>query len=260
MLPAQRRALIVEHVRRDGAARVTDLTAALGVSDMTVRRDLEALSREGALTKVHGGATLPGGRVADEPGFAAKSERQLPEKQAIAAAAAALVPPGSSVALGAGTSTYALAQHLRGVPELTVLTNSVPVADVLRDRHTVVLTGGVRTPSDALVGPVADLVLRSLHVDLAFLGCHGMQAQAGFTTPNLAESETDRAFVRATRSLVVLADSTKYGTVGLVSYAALADAAVLVTDDGLDEGAREVLAGAVGRLVVAPVARLAVGT
>jgi len=252
VLAAQRRAVILEQVRRDGAVRVAELTAALGVSDMTVRRDLEALGREGVIAKVHGGATRAAGRSSEEPGFEAKSVCELAEKHAVAKAAVALVQPGQAVALGAGTTTHVLAQHLLDIPDLTVATNSVKIADVLRQRHTVVLTGGVRTPSDALVGPVADLVLRSLHFDVTFLGCHGMDPVAGFTTPNLAESETNRAFVRACRSLVVTVDSTKYGTVGLVSFAALDEADVLVTDDGLDADAQATLAASVGRLVVAP--------
>ncbi len=255
MLVAQRRALILEQVRRQGAARVAELTATLQVSDMTVRRDLDALARDGMLVKVHGGATLVSGRSSEEPGFEAKSVRELAEKHAVAVVAAGLVQPGQAVALGAGTTTHALAQHLLEVPDLTVATNSVKIADVLRARHTVVLIGGVRTPSDALVGPVADLVLRSLHFDVTFLGCHGMDPQAGFTTPNLAESETNRAFVRAGRILVVIADSTKYATIGLVSFAALAEAHVLVTDDGIDEDRRAALEASVGRLLVAPADR-----
>ncbi len=253
MLADQRRAHILEQVRREGAARVADLTVALQVSDMTVRRDLDALARLGLLSKVHGGATLASGRASEEPGFEAKSVREPAEKYAIAAAAAALVQPGQAVALGAGTTTYVLAQHLLDVPGLTVATNSIKIADVLRERHTVVLTGGVRTPSDALVGPVADLVLRSLHFDVAFLGCHGMDPSAGFTTPNLGESETNRAFAQATRTLVLTADSTKFGVIGLVSFATLSEAHVLVTDDGLDQAARDALGAGVGRLVVAPV-------
>lgn len=257
MLAAQRRQRILEEVRRVGGVRVSELTLLLGVSDMTVRRDLDRLGQEGLLEKVHGGATVLPQRSSEEPGFEAKSARELGQKHAIAQAAARLVSPGQAVALGAGTTTWALAQHLLDVPGLTVATNSIKIADVLREAHTVVLIGGVRTPSDALVGPVADMVLRSLHFDLAFLGCHGMSA-VGLTTPNLAEAETNRMFVHAARSLVVVADSTKWGTVGLMSYAELADIDVLVTDAGIGPDARAVLQGGVGRLEVVGAGQLAV--
>src|SRR6266581_8936597 len=151
MLAAQRHKLIVEEVRRQGAVRVSELTELLDVSEMTVRRDLDTLAAAGLLEKVHGGGTRRGGLSADEPGFEAKSHRQLREKDAIARAAAALVEPGQSIGLTAGTTTWRLAQHLANVPDLTVVTNSIHVADVLhrasRPQLTVVLTGGVRTPS-----------------------------------------------------------------------------------------------------------------
>ncbi|MBX6357195.1 MAG: DeoR/GlpR transcriptional regulator [Micromonosporaceae bacterium] len=254
MLAPQRQAAILERVRRSGGVKVADLVAEFGVSDMTIRRDLEALAHRGLLAKVHGGATaLPPGST-DEPGFAAKSARQRAEKSAIAARAADLVAPGLAIALSAGTTTAALARRLAGVPELTVVTNSIPVADVFfragRPDQTVVLTGGVRTPSDALVGPVAVATIRSLHLDLVFLGVHGMSERAGYTTPNLMEAETNRALVAAGERLVVLADHTKWGTVGISSIAALDAAHVLVTDSGLPAAARDTLAGQVGELVV----------
>src|SRR5580765_709845 len=166
--------LIVEEIRRRGAVRVSELTELLGVSDMTVRRDLDVVAGEGLVAKVHGGATLPGRLSAEEPGFEAKSHRQLHEKETIAAAASRLVEPGQAIGLTAGTTTWRLAHHLAHVPGLTVVTNSLQVANVLHREHrrdlTVVLTGGVRTPSDALVGPLAVGALRSLHVDVVFLG------------------------------------------------------------------------------------------
>ena len=115
-----------------------------------------------------------------EPGFVIKSELQVAQKQGIAHAAAALVKPGSAIAISAGTTTYQVARELRAVPNLTVVTNSMLIAQVLQEGsdigQTVILTGGSRTPSDALVGPVAVDSLRGLHVDLLFLGVHGMTA------------------------------------------------------------------------------------
>src|SRR5207253_2527056 len=108
MLAGQRQMLIVEEVRRRGAMRVSELTELLDVSEMTVRRDLDALAASGLIEKVHGGATAPSRQSAEEPGFEAKSHRQLREKEAIAQAAAALVEPGQAIALTAGTTTWRL--------------------------------------------------------------------------------------------------------------------------------------------------------
>ena len=114
-----------------------------------------------------------------------------------------------------------------------------------------VLTGGVRTPSDALVGPIADIAIRSLHVDQLFLGCHGIDPAAGLTTPNLAEAETNRAFVQAARRVTVVADHTKWGIVGLSSFADLDEVDTLITDGQLHPEARALLAEQVGELIIA---------
>lgn len=255
MLARQRQERILEEVRATGGVRVTDLVDLLGVSDMTIRRDIAVLARKGLVARVHGGVTSVSGRSADEPGFAVKSELQTTEKRTIAAAAARLVAPGDSVALSAGTTTFAVAHQLLRVPQLTVITNSVPVGEVFhaspREDRTVILTGGVRTPSDALVGPVAVAALRSLHADWLFLGVHGIDERAGCTTPNLEEAETNRALIASARQVVVVADSTKWGVVGLSSMARLDDIDVLVTDQGLDPEARRAVASRVGRLVLA---------
>jgi DeoR/GlpR family transcriptional regulator of sugar metabolism len=254
VLAEERRSRIVTLLERHGAVRVSDLASDLGVSDMTVRRDLEMLQLRGVLQKVHGGAVVVDGRSGAEPGFVAKSTRQRTQKEAIAAHAASLVPPGAAIAVSAGTTTHALARYLVGTPDLTVVTNSVWVADVLhRGGHrgpSVLLTGGLRTPSDALVGPHAMAAFESLNVDMVFLGVHGMALQGGFSTPNLHEAETNRAMIASGRRLVVVADSTKWGLVGLSSMAELHEADTVVSDMRLPPLARTELAGAVRELAL----------
>ncbi|MFE3826989.1 DeoR/GlpR family DNA-binding transcription regulator [Streptomyces sp. NPDC059092] len=264
LLAEQRRALILDEVRRRGGVRVNELTRRLNVSDMTVRRDLDALSRQGVVEKVHGGAVPVVEASTHEPGFEAKSALELTAKQDIARAAAAMVVPGSAIALSGGTTTYALAHLLLDVPELTVVTNSLRVADVFHAAQQaepggagrpgaamVVLTGGVRTPSDSLVGPVADQAIRSLHFDVLFLGVHGVSVEAGLSTPNLGEAETNRRLVGSARRVVVVADHTKWGTVGLSSFATLDQVDTLVTDAGLSARDRAEITELLPGLVVA---------
>jgi DeoR/GlpR family transcriptional regulator of sugar metabolism len=257
VLARQRQALILERVREQGAVRVADLVTSLGVSDMTVRRDLELLHERGLIEKVHGGAAAIEDSSLFEPGFTAKSSLMQGEKSAIASAAVSLVEPGTAIAISAGTTTYVMAHLLVDIPGLTVLTNSVPVADVLhrdgRSDQTIILSGGVRTPSDALVGPFAVDVIRALHVDTVFMGTHGMDQRAGFTTPNMLEAETNRALIEAGRRLVVLADHTKWGTIGISSVGSLGEADILITDSGLDAAARAQLSSSVRRLIVVDV-------
>jgi DeoR/GlpR family transcriptional regulator of sugar metabolism len=257
VLAAQRQARILKEIERRGGVRVSELTGLLDVSDMTIRRDLEVLAGQGLLDKVRGGATPARAASTDEPGFDAKRLRQQDEKEAIARAALAYVLPGTAVGVSAGTTTWTLAHTLRNVPDLTIVTNSIQVAQVFhavatRGQH-VVLTGGVRTPSDALVGPVTVSALRQLHLDVLFLGVHGMDLKGGFTTPNLLEADADRAFVEAARRLVVLADHTKWGVLGLSTIARLDEAHALVTDDGLSHEATRALREQVNEVVLAEV-------
>jgi DeoR/GlpR family transcriptional regulator of sugar metabolism len=255
MLARQRQEAILREVDRTGGVRVSELIGTLGVSDMTVRRDIEVLASNGLVLKVHGGAAAVVGRSADEPGFQVKSGLNPGPKLAIARVVAGLISPGSSIAISAGTTTYAVAQELLKVPDLTVVTNSPRVADLLhnaqREHLTVVLTGGVRTPSDALAGPVADATLGSLHVDTLILGVHGLDPVAGLTTPNLIEAATNRALIATARRVIVVADNSKWGVIGLSTFATLDQVDVLVTNVGLDAETRRILTEQVGQLIVA---------
>ena len=261
MLQSQRHAYILSVVRKTGAVRVASLVRELNVSDMTIRRDLESLASLGLLEKVHGGATaLPGG-ASYEPGFLAKSSRLQQEKESIAILAARMVEPGTAVGISAGTTTYAVARHLMDTPGLTIVTNSVQVADLLHqapgESHTVLLTGGMRTPSDALVGPFAVSALQTTHLDVVFMGVHGMDAKTGFTTPNLLEAETNRALIAAGNRLVVVADHSKWGIIGISSIARLDQANTLITDNAMPQAAQDILTEHVGHLVLAPVPAVA---
>jgi DeoR/GlpR family transcriptional regulator of sugar metabolism len=227
----------------------------LEVSDMTVRRDLEALEVQGHLVKVHGGATLLRDSAVHEPGFDTKRTLEHEAKLAIARLAAALVEPGMAVAVSAGSTTYEVCRRLADVPRLTVVTNSVPAAEVLyhggRGDQTIILSGGVRTPSDALVGPFAVNALRTVNVDIVFLGVHGMHQRAGFTTPNMLEAETDQALIETGGRLVVTADHTKWGVTGVSTIARLAAADTVVSDEGLGDQARSILANEVREVILA---------
>lgn len=255
MLAKQRRDQILAELQRLGSVRVSDLAASFEVSDMTIRRDLDALRDDGLAEKVHGGAIHPG-RTAEEPGFEKKRLLERNHKKSIAREALKFVDEGSSIALSAGTTTWYLAQLLSNVARLTVLTNSTNVATELQrtataDTHIILTGGDFRTPSDALVGPFADATIRSLYVDVLFLGVHGLDLESGLTTPNPAEVETNRTMIARARKVVVIADHSKWRTVGLCTIAPLDVIDVLITDDELDAESLAVLENHVGEVVVA---------
>jgi DeoR family glycerol-3-phosphate regulon repressor len=263
MLAVARHEAILDALQRERVVRVSDLAQQLGVSLMTVRRDIEVLEEGGRLERIHGGAKLPGDASTHEPGFELKSTQLTAEKRAIAVEAARLVQEGMAVGLSAGTTTWALARELVNGPQITVVTNSIRIADLFhhaapsgpsRYATTVILIGGERTPSDALVGPIATAALKQLHLDILFLGVHGMDGRAGFTTPNLLEAETDRAFVAAARKTVVLADHTKWGMLGISSIASLDDVDEVISDPELGSEAQRLISEKT-RLRVAPAGR-----
>ncbi|MET4780992.1 DeoR/GlpR family DNA-binding transcription regulator [Glaciihabitans sp. UYNi722] len=254
-LAAARQSAIVSRAREYGTVRVAELAVLLEVAEMTVRRDIDALVVDHILERVHGGAKLPGSLSTDEPGFERKLAREAREKEAIAQEALTLVEPGAAIGLSAGTTTWRIAKLLSTQSGLTVVTNSVQIAGVFYQQAAesqsttqVILTGGHHTPSDALVGPIAISALHQLHLDTLFLGVHGMDDGAGFTTPNMLEAETNRSFVAAARRTVVVADHTKWGTVGVSTIARLDEASVLISDGGLSQHARGILGGQVGEL------------
>lgn len=248
-MPAgERRHALLALLGSRGGASHRELSSALGVSETTVRRDLAALHQRGALRRVFGGAVplpLDGGSAGRDAWPRARSD-------GIAAAAAALVRPGTTLAVSAGPHTAALAGALHGVRDLTVVTTSTAVAAALdgapHREHIVV--GGVSTPAGQ-VGPLAVATIRSLHVDTLFLAVHGIHRRDGFTAAGLPEAETGRALVAAARRVVVLADHTAWERSGAAAVALLDRADAVVTDHALPVEAQDVLAAHAERLVLA---------
>jgi DeoR/GlpR family transcriptional regulator of sugar metabolism len=248
VLAQERRDAILRALLASGAATVADLADGLGVSEMTIRRDLGVLAAQRLVEKVHGGAVLARGGAA-EPHFATKRRINAAAKAAIAEAAVAMLHDGMTVALSAGTTTWQVAQRVRGggLRDLTFVTNSLNVAGALEANgwHSIVVSGGsFRTPSDALVGPFANQVLRQVNVDLLVLGVHSLDARVGLTTPNVAEAETNRIMVAGARRVVVVADSSKLGQVSLATFAGCDEVDDLVTDSAADRSTLDALADA----------------
>lgn len=218
---------------------VTDLSRSAGVSEMTVRRDLEALERDGLLRRVHGGAISAVSR-SYEPPFSLRAGRNANAKERIAARAASLLSEGDTAVLDVGTSTLALARQIGTLGALTVVTPSLRVAEVLGDAQgvRVILTGGiVRADERSLIGDLAERAFDELHCDTVFLGVGGIDAGAGLTEFNLDDTRVKRAALRTARRCVVLADASKIGRVAFAQICPLERVDILVTDSSApDEG------------------------
>lgn len=236
MLIAERRKRILDAVQASGVVSMHELARQLATSEVTVRRDLRALAASGMLRRTRGGAMLSGG-LAYEPTYAEKAGQFKPEKQAIAEAALDLIAPGDSIVLGPGTTTLCLARLLPRVGDLTVVTNSLLVAEALATASTieVVVTGGtLRRSTYALVGPGTEQALRGLRLGSAFMSGNGIDAIRGLTTPNLLVAAADQAIAAASRQIVVLADHSKIGIETMCQTVPTERIDVLITDSRAD--------------------------
>ena len=224
--------MCLEKLADHGEVSVSELSRVAGVSEMTIRRDLENLEREGLLKRVHGGAISRVSR-GYEPPFALRSGRGEDAKDRIGRLAAALVVENETLILDVGTTTLALARNLVDGAGLTVVTASLHAAQVLsvHDELRVIVTGGIARPGElSLVGDLAERAFDELHCDTVFLGAGGVDAEAGVTEFNLDDARVKRAALRSARRCVVLADATKLGKVALGAVCPLARVDVLVTD------------------------------
>lgn len=239
VISSQRQHLILSRLRTRGAVRITALSQELGVSAMTIRRDIADLADKGLLKRVHGGA-ISTSTLLSEPLFSVKSQMDMGLKDAIARAAVDYVSPGDVIAIGGGTTAYVFAQHLlesQRCEGITILTNSMPVAELVQAIESkeveVIVTGGVITRSNALVGPIADKVVASLRVNTVFLGTHSVSLPRGFLMPNSLEAATDMAMMDIADRTIVITDHTKWSSTSLSLFARFDQVDTVITDSVL---------------------------
>ena len=238
VLPVQRRQAILRAVR-DGTSGVGELAQEFRVSEMTVRRDLRHLAREGKLERVHGGAVS----AEREPPFSEIAVARLTVKDRIGALAAGLVEDGQTVMLDIGTTTLQVARHLRGRSLTVITTNLAAYQELLPEPGIeLVLPGGVvRRNYRSLVGVLAEDALRQLRADVAFLGASGVDDDLSVVDSTMVEVPIKRAMIGSAAKTVLLADSAKFGMRGAVRVCGAPEVDVLVTDDGAPTAACEAL-------------------
>jgi DeoR/GlpR family transcriptional regulator of sugar metabolism len=236
MLKSERQSEIVKEVVRQGTVSVAELAARLGVSEITIRRDLDELGRLGHLQRVRGGARRQMPRV-PEPPVVQRQLAQAKEKRTIGLAAVELIRDGDVVALDASSTVLELARVIATLPwhNLQVVTNSLIIAHELAGTpgvRLVLIGGSINYEEMAVFGTMAEEMLRQINVDKLFLGCRGIDPRTGLSNDLQAEVliGTERALVAASRQVVVLADHTKFGQVFLLQSVPVADVDIIVTD------------------------------
>jgi DeoR family transcriptional regulator of aga operon len=245
MLTEERRRAVLELVNRDGRATISDLSREFGVSAVTARADVNALSERDLVIRSHGGAIRKADVVLDAP-VDIKATRHHEEKVRIGKAAAQLVQEGQTILLDSGTTTLEVARALvhRGIQRLTVVTNSLDVANELvrLPQITVILIGGIlRHIARSFAGPQAQRMLADLHVDHVFLGVDGLEPEVGPSTPDILEAELNAAMIRAARQTTVVTDASKIGRRSLSVIAPITAVHRIVTDRSLSDDYRAVL-------------------
>jgi DeoR/GlpR family transcriptional regulator of sugar metabolism len=230
----ERHLSIVDLLESEGKVLVAELSERFGVSEMTIRRDLETLEQAGALSRVHGGAVTAQSQ-AYEPPFALRAARNLDAKARIGAAAARLLHDGETVVLDAGTTTLAVARALRGRRNLRILALSLHIADVLADEPglTTMIGGGVVRPGErSLIGSLAERPFADLSFDTVVLTVGGVDVHGGITEYNLDDAAVKRAAFASSRRRLAVADATKLGRTAFARICPIDELDVLVTDDG----------------------------
>jgi DeoR family transcriptional regulator of aga operon len=232
MRQEDRLGLILQRLNEHGSVGVTGLAAELSVSEASVRRDLHLLEEQKLLTRTHGGAVASG--VLYELPMRYRGGQRYDAKRAIALQAISLVPADvASVGLNGGSTTTEVGRALASRPGLRVVTNALNIASELAVRSNIELVvcgGSARAESYELVGPLAELTLSNINLDVAIIGVDGVSPTAGFTTHHEVEAHTNRALLAAAERVIVVADSSKLGKRGFAKIADIAAASDIVTD------------------------------
>mgnify|MGYP001197140832 CR=1 FL=1 len=247
----ERRMRVMAQLQKDRVVTIEKLAGQLGVSSMTVRRDLQLFIDQGLAAPTHGGARLL--TTAAEPSFETKAACGLPAKQAIGRLAAGLVDDGDTIIIDCGTTTLQILRYLQA-KRVTVITNSVPVISAvsgLKSIRLIVAPGEYVLTSAGMFGTLTIDFFSRIHADKVFVGAHGCSLADGVTEPTLLDAGTKKALTAAGKHKFLLADATKFEHTCLAAHGPLSQFDAIITDDAMDAAYRRRLA-AVCRLHVAP--------
>jgi len=232
LLPAERQQKILEILREEFTVRSSSLSELLNVSEMTIRRDFDALEQQGLVERTHGGAVFRQERVVGKFHYQNSIKENPREKELIAKKAASLIEPHESIYIGEGATTAQVIRHaVPGMP-FTIFTNNLGVTAEMKDAtaELILLGGAYNAATHALAGPLTMEMIRQVNASKVFLGADGLSLNAGLTTTNLEIDVIERSMIRHTRGqVIVMADHPKIGLVAEMSIAPLKHIDVLIT-------------------------------
>lgn len=236
MLNEERRQKLQTILAEKKRVVVREMATALDTSEVTIRKDLEALEKRGVLSRVHGGAILKEHSVPDIA-LTEKERIHTREKQRIAEKAAQMIETGDVIILDSGSTTTQIARQLKLKKGIKIITNAVNIATELAGSdNEVILTGGfLREKSFSLVGPIAEDALRHLSADKLFLGVDGIHFEYGLTTPNLMEGRVNQLMMSIAHEVILVADSSKFGKRSMSVIARVQDVDKIITDTDIEE-------------------------
>lgn len=236
MFTYERQHKILQILENNPGVRVSDLSASLGVSQATVRRDLDRLSEVGQIQRIHGGAILTE-RVRLQAPVIQRITQNSDEKRRIGKIAATLINEGDTVFIGSGSTTQEVARNLSGRHNITVITNAMPVINQLSQDAGIILiaTGGfLRSSELSFIGHLTEEVLGELRPQKVIMGIQAISLVEGLTNDYLPEVSTDRVIIQSAPEVILVADHTKFGRVCAALVAPITAIHTLVTDSGID--------------------------
>ena len=237
MISFERRQRLLATLKEHPGIRVPELSKILNVSEGTVRNDLNALSEQGQLIRVRGGAQVGDESRGQNAAFTARAGVNTDKKQSIARQAAELIVDGDSILLDASSTVFHMAHFLADRRNLRVITNGIEVGRVLAQNpyNTVILVGGLlASDGNSITGLMSDFFLKDLHVNKAFVSCSGFTVEEGLTEVNIHEVQLKRRMIACASKVIALIDSSKFGKIDLTLFAQSGQIQHLLTDAGLD--------------------------
>ncbi len=234
----ERRQEILGQVNQAGRASVIELSQVLGVSEVTIRADLQALADKKLLIRTHGGAIAIGDNRYDLA-LTMRRQQQMTQKQQIGEMGATMIADGDAVFFDSSSTVLAIVPHLKQRVQLTVITNSIAVAQEMRDAPgiRVVMPGGtIQRETDSIIGLEGLEILRRYNIQKGFFGAHGISLPEGLTDVSAEEAELKQAIIARCRQTIAVLDATKWGRVGLASFATPNDIDLVITDNAAPSG------------------------